>query len=146
MPTQRWESCALVAEVRWRRLALRCLAHVTRASWQIGLMATNILQNRSDRVYPFAGTRGPSRQDLEGCVRQKTWGTRRHHELCPLSCIDRSQRSKSQNERKEERSYHDQPKKTSHVQGATVNFKSSTPFRDRFYAVVDGLSPEHRVR
>ena len=37
MPTQRWESCALVAEVRWRRLALRCLVHVTRASWQIAL-------------------------------------------------------------------------------------------------------------
>ena len=37
MPTQRWESCALVAEIRWRRLALRCLVHVTRASWQIVL-------------------------------------------------------------------------------------------------------------
>ena len=37
MPTQRWESRALVAEVRWRRLALRCLVHVTRASWQIVL-------------------------------------------------------------------------------------------------------------
>ena len=37
MPTQRWESRALAAEVRWRRLALRCLVHVTRASWQIVL-------------------------------------------------------------------------------------------------------------
>ena len=37
MPTQRWESCVLVAEVRWRRLALRCLVHVTRASWKIVL-------------------------------------------------------------------------------------------------------------
>ena len=37
MPTQRWESSALIAEVRWRRLALRCLVHVTRASWQIVL-------------------------------------------------------------------------------------------------------------
>ena len=35
--TQRWESCVLVAEVRWRRLALRCLVHVTRASWQVVL-------------------------------------------------------------------------------------------------------------
>ena len=35
--TQRWESRALVPEVRWRRLALRCLVHVTRASWQIVL-------------------------------------------------------------------------------------------------------------
>ena len=31
---------------------------------------------------------------LDGCVRQKTWRMRRHNELCPLSCIDRSQRSK----------------------------------------------------
>ena len=37
MPTQRWENRALVAEVRWRRLALRCLVHVTRASWQLVL-------------------------------------------------------------------------------------------------------------
>ena len=37
MPTQRWESRALIAEVRWRRLALRCLVQVTRASWQIVL-------------------------------------------------------------------------------------------------------------
>ena len=59
-----------------------------------GLMTTNILQNRSDRVYSFAGTPGPSRQSvgLDGCVRQKTWRMRRHHELCPLSCIDRSQK------------------------------------------------------
>ena len=69
-----------------------------------GLVATSFLKNRSDRVHSFAGTSGPSRQSvgLNGCVRQKTWRIRRHHELCPLSCIDRSQRSKSQNERKEE--------------------------------------------
>ena len=40
-----------------------------------GLMATNVLNNRSDRVYSFAGTPGPSRQPvgLDGCVRQETW-------------------------------------------------------------------------
>ena len=67
-----------------------------------GLMATSLIKNRSDRVHSLAGTPGPSRQSvgLNGCVRQKTWRMRRHHELCPLSCIDRSQRSKSQNERK----------------------------------------------
>ena len=69
-----------------------------------GLMATSLIKNRSDRVHSFAGTPGPSRRSvgLNGCVRQKTWRMRRHHELCPLSCIDRSQRSKKQNERKEE--------------------------------------------
>ena len=38
-----------------------------------GLMATNILQNRSDRVYSFTGTPGPSCEPvgLNGCVRPK---------------------------------------------------------------------------
>ena len=56
---------------------------------------------------------------LNGCVRQKTWRMRRQHELCPLSCIDRSQRSKSQNERKEERSYHDQSKSRTDCRGCS---------------------------
>ena len=122
MPTQRWESCALVAEVRWRRLALRCLVHVTRASWQIVLdsfVATNFLENRSDRVHSSAGTPGPSRQPvgLDGCVRQETWEMRRHHELLPLTCIDRSQRGKGQDKRKEERGHHDQPKSRTDCRG-----------------------------
>ena len=126
-----------------------------------GLVARSFLKNRSDRVHSFAGTPGPSRQSvgLNGCVRQKTWRMRRHHELCPLSCIDRSQRSKSQNERKEERSYHDQSKSRTDCRGCSHQGErrrcmskmrprtlSSTPLRDRFYVVVDGLSPEHRVR
>ena len=84
-----------------------------------GLMATNILKNRSDRVYSFAGTPGPSRQPvgLDGCVRQESWKMRRHHELFPLSCIDRPQRSKGQDERKEERGYHDQPKSRTDCRG-----------------------------
>ena len=67
-----------------------------------GLMASRLIKNRSDRVHSFAGTPDSSRQSvgLNGCVRQKTWRMRRHHELCPLSCIDRSQRSKCQNERR----------------------------------------------
>ena len=65
---------------------------------------------------------------------------RRHHELYPLSCIDRSQRSKSQNERKERkkltrsvkephrlsRVLTPRRKKTSHVQDATANFVFNT--------------------
>ena len=72
-------------------------------------------------MHSFAETPGPSRQSvgLNGCVRQKTWRMRRHHELCPLSCIDRSQRSKSQNARKEERSYHDQSKSRTDSRGCS---------------------------
>ena len=86
-----------------------------------GLVATSFLENRSDRVHSFAGISGPSRQSvgLNGCVRQKTWRMRRYHELCPLSCIDRSQRSKSQNERKEERSYHNQSKSRTDSRGCS---------------------------
>ena len=80
-----------------------------------------LIKNRSDRVHSFAGTPGPSRQSvgLNGCVRQKTWRMRRHHELCPISCIDRSQRSKSQNERQEERSYYDQSKSRTDCRGCS---------------------------
>ena len=127
-----------------------------------GLMATRLIKNRSNRVHSFAGTPGPSRQSvgLNGCVRQKTRRMRRHHELCPLNCIDRSQRNKSQNERKQERSYHDQPKSRTDCRGCShkgerrrrfskmrpTNLMFSTPLQGRFYVVVDGLSPEHRVR
>ena len=56
----------------------------------------------------IAATPGPSRQPvgLNGCVRQQSVGMRRHRELLPLSCIDRSQRGKGQDDRKEERYYH----------------------------------------
>ena len=45
----------------------------------------------------IAGTPGPSRQPvgLNECVRQKSVGMRCHHELLPLSCIDRSQKAKA---------------------------------------------------
>ena len=73
-----------------------------------GIVATNFLKNRSDIVHSFAGTPGPSRQPvgLDGWTKN----VGRHHELFPLSCIDRSQRGKGQDERNEERGYHDQPK------------------------------------
>ena len=97
-----------------------------------GLVATSFLQNRSDRVHSFAGTPGPSRQSVcfNGCVRQKTWRMRRHHELCPLSCIDRSQRSKSQNERKEERSYHDQSKSRTDCRGVLAPRRKTLSWMD----------------
>ena len=84
--------------------AVPCTRHSGVEANCAGLMATRLIKNRSNRAHTFAGTPGPSRQSvgLNGCVRQKTWRMRRHHELCPLSCIERSQRSKSQNERIEE--------------------------------------------
>ena len=78
-----------------------------------GLVATSLIKDRSNRVHSFAGSPGPSRQSvrLNGCVRQKTWRMRRHHELYVHSAASiSSHRSKGQNERKAERSYHDQPK------------------------------------
>ena len=122
-----------------------------------GLVATSFLKNRSNRVHSFAGVPGSSRQSVgfNGCVRQKTWRMRRHHELCSLSCFDCSQRSKSQNERKEERNYYNQSKsrtdcrryshhgarRTLYVQDATANFVFSKQFRDQFCAVGDGTLP-----
>ena len=84
-----------------------------------GLVATSLLKNHSNRVRTFARTPGPSRQPvgLNGCVRQETREMRRHHELLPLSCIDRSQRGKGQDERKKERYHHDQPKSRTDCRG-----------------------------
>ena len=86
-----------------------------------GLVATSLLKNRSNRVHTFAGTPGSSRQPvgLHGYVRQKAWEMRRHHELLPLSCIDRSQRGKGHDERKEERDYHDQPESRTDCRGCS---------------------------
>ena len=123
MPTQRWENCALIAEVRWRRLALRCLVHVTRASWQIVLDSwqqdsSRIAQTECTHLPELLVHRANQWASMDVCDR-KTWRMRRHHELCQLSCIDRSQRSKSQNERKEERSYHDQSKSRTDCRGCS---------------------------
>ena len=56
MPTQRWGNRVLVAEVRWRRLALRCLLHVTRASCQIVL---DPWQQASSRIAQTECTHSP---------------------------------------------------------------------------------------
>ena len=101
--------------------AMPCTRHSGVVANCAGLVASRVIRNRSNRVHSFAGTPDPSRPSvgLNGCVRQKTWRMRRHHELCPLSCIDRSQRSKSQIERKEERSYHDQSKSRTDCRGCS---------------------------
>ena len=67
---------------------------------------------------------------------------RRRHELCPLSCIDRSQRSKSQNERKEERSNYDQSERRTVVEGAHTKEKEDVacPRCDRELYVFDTAS------
>ena len=136
--------------------------HPSNVADRAGLVATSLLKNRSDRVHTFAGTPGPSGQPvgLNGCVRQETLGMRRHHELFHPAASDRSQRGKSQDERKEERILPRSAKephklsrvliprraRTLPVRGATANFTCSTPLRDRSDAAVDGVSPEHRVR
>ena len=99
MPTQRWGSCVLVAEV-----PVPGSRHPSVVADRVGFVATSLLKNRSNRVHTFAGTPGPSRQPvgLNGGVRQEMRKMRHHHELLPLSCIDRSQRGKGQDERKEE--------------------------------------------
>ena len=62
--------------------AMPCTRHSRVVANRAGLMATSLIKNRSNRVHSFAGTPGPSRQSvgLNGCVRQKTWRMRRHHE------------------------------------------------------------------
>ena len=158
MPTQRWRNRVLVEEVWWRRLALRCLVHVTRESWQI--VATSLLKNRFNRVHTFAGTPGSSSQPvgLNGRVRQETQRMRRHHELHPLSRGNRPQRGKSQakKRKKDITKISQKPHRLSRVpiprrartllvRDATANFTCSTSLRDRSSAAVDGISPEHRV-
>ena len=122
--------------------------HLSVVADRAGLVATSLLKNRSKRVHTFAGTPGSSRRPAGpiGCVRQIAW-ERRHHELLPLSCIDRSQRGKGQDERKEERDYHDQPESRTDCRGCgTANYIPSTPLRDRSCTVVDGISPGKHVR
>ena len=99
MPTRRWRSCVLVAEV-----PVPGSRHPSAVADRAGLVATSLLKNRSNSLHTFAGTPCPSRQPvgLNGCVRQETREMRRHHELLPLSCIDRSQRGKGQDEKKED--------------------------------------------
>ena len=125
-----------------------------------GLVATSLLKKRLNRVHTFAGTPGSSSQPegLNGRVRQKAWGMWRHHELHPLSRGNHPQRGKSQDERKEVRDYHDQPKSRTDCRGGLYQGERgrclsemrprtscSTPLRDRSCAAVDGISPEHRV-
>ena len=101
--------------------AVSASRHPSIVADRAGLVATSLLKNRSNRVHTFAGTPGPSCQPvgLNGCVRQETRVMQRHHELFPLSCIDRSQRGKNQDERKEEIGYHDQPKSRTNCRGRT---------------------------
>ena len=135
--------------------AMPCTRNSGVVANRAGLVATSLIKNRSDRVHSFAGTPGPSRQSvgLNGCVRQKTWRMRRHHELL----FTKRQRPR----RKERRKVSPRSVKGPHrlsrvpiprrartlpVRDATANFMSSTPLRGRSCAAVDGVSPEHRLR
>ena len=104
-------SCARVADVRWRRLALRCLVRVTRASWQIVLVSW---QQASSRIAQTECTHLPeplvhrairwASMDVRDTKRGRCGAI-----MFPLSCTECSQRGKGQDERKEG-GYHDQPK------------------------------------
>ena len=56
MPTQRWGNHVLIAELRWRRLTLRCLVHVTQAAWQAVI---NMWQKTSYRIAQTECTHPP---------------------------------------------------------------------------------------
>ena len=163
MPTQRWESCALVAEVRWRRLALRCLVHVTRASWQIVLdswqqTSSRIAQTECTHLPELLVHRANQWASMDVCDKKRGGcGAIMNYVHSAASIAHKEAKARMKGKKKKLPRSAKEPhrlsrvliprrKKTSHVQGATANFMSSTPFRDRFYAVVDGLSPEHRVR
>ena len=123
MPTQRWESCALVTEVRWRRLALRCLVHVTRASWQIVLdswlqASSRIAQTECTHLPELLVHRANQWASMDVCDRKRGGcGSIMNYVHSAASIVHKE--AKSQNERKEERSYHDQSKSRTDCQGCS---------------------------
>ena len=153
----RWENRALVAEVRWRRLALRCLVHVTRESWQIVLdswqqASSRIAQTECTYLPELLVHRANQWASMDVCDRKRGGcGAIMNSVHSAASIAHKEERRKKLPRSVKEphrlsRVLTPWREKTLHVQDATANFMSSTPLRDQFYAVVDGLSPEHRVR
>ena len=156
-------NCALVAEVRWRRLALRCLVHVTRASWQIVLdswqqASSRIAQTECTHLPELLVHRASQWASMDVCDRKRGGcGAIVNYVHSAASIAHKEAKARMKGKKKEVTTISQEPhrlsrvltprrKKTLHVQDATANFMSSTPLRDRFYVVVDGLSPEYRVR
>ena len=122
--------------------AMPCSAHQSSLASRIGLEASRILSNRTDRVHAFTENSGSSRQPVGygGRLRQETWWMRRHHQLLLHGCGKCTQRGEGQGERKRE-GCHDQPEsssdrlrwleedkeRTTLVRGATASSKTSTP-------------------
>ena len=76
-----------------------------------GLLASSSLRQSALLVH-----RANQWASMDVCDK-KARGMRRHHELFPLSCVDRSQRGKGQDGRKEERNYHDQSESRTDCRG-----------------------------
>ena len=68
MPTQRWKNHTLITEFRWRRLTLRCLAHVTQSAWQAVI---DMWQEASYRIAQTQCTHAP---ELRVC-RANQWAS-----------------------------------------------------------------------
>ena len=118
MPTQRCESCVLVAEVRWRRLALRCLVHVTRVSWQIVL---DSWQQASSRIAQTECTLLPEllihRASMDVCDRKRGGcGAIMNYVHSAASIAHKEAKARMKGKQKEA-SYNDQPKSRTDCRG-----------------------------
>ena len=122
MPTQRWEK---LCTDRRSSVAKTCSSvpgscHASvmavLVSWQQA--SSRIVQTECTHLPELLVHRANQWASMDVCDR-KRGGCGRHHELCPFSCIDRSQRSKSQDERKEERSYYNQSKSRTDSRGCS---------------------------
>ena len=106
MTTQRWGNHILIAEFRWRRLALRCLVHGTQATWQA---VTDMWQKTSSRIAQTECThpqelrvRGANLWASMDVCDRKTRMMWRHPRLISHSCGMCTERSKNQSESKSE--------------------------------------------
>ena len=148
---------------RWRRLALRCLVHVTRASWQIVLdswqqTSSRIAQTECTHLQELLVHRANQWVSMDVCDKKRgdaapswTTSTQLHRSLTKRQRPRRKERRKKlPRSAKEPHRLSRVPiqrrARTLPVRDATANFMSSTPLRGRSCAAVDGVSPEHRVR
>ena len=123
MPTQRWEICVLVAEVRWRRLALRCLVHVTQASWQIVLdswqqASSRTAQTECTHLPELLVHRANQWASMDVCDKKRgRCGAMMNYVHSAASIAHKEANARMK--RKEERGYHDQSKSRTDCRGCS---------------------------
>ena len=83
MPIRPWRGHVQVGAMRWRRLALRCLVHVTRVAWQAVLDSWQqaLLSDRADRVHCIhqnSWSVEPGSGASIGSMRKEAWWMWRH--------------------------------------------------------------------